>query len=67
MKTLANKLKSLQSVFEQCIIRLMNSRNMSHKDAENCVLTVVDAFKKPNMNGADVAELTLVLRMTFLH
>jgi len=63
MKTLANK---LQSVFEQCIIRLMNSRNMSHKDAQNCVLTVVNEFKKPNMSGADVAELTLALQMTFL-
>jgi capsular polysaccharide biosynthesis protein len=63
MKTLANK---LQSVFDQCIIRLMNSQDMSHKDAQNCVLTVVNEFKKPNMNGADVAELTLALQMTFL-
>lgn len=63
MKTLAKK---LQSVFEQCIIRLMNSRNMSHKDAQNCVLVVVDEFKKPNMTTTDVAELTLALQMTFL-
>ena len=63
MKTLANK---LQSVFDQCIIRLMNSQNMSHKDAQNCVLEIVNEAKKPNMNAADLQELILILNMTFL-